>query len=277
MKIVEDNRSNALGTYFETTVTASSIQTSGTITAIGNLVIGSSMQYPTLPATKTLITLYPPYHTGGPWYLKGNDVSEKAYLDLNYGNNLKARIDSDGIFLVDRLRGVVGDNFSVGSKNARIDATDGLMRLYTSASGTNDNGIQISLDGAVTVKCNSVNRHIFFAGGTKTGGTMEVEGIVYGMSPTDSPQTLIEYIIPNVLVEGEVRIELDSIYIKMISYYVAFLSNKNIEIKEKGLNYIIVEGNGITDILIKGQRKDAEDYYRIMGGFTHGSETEVSY
>ena len=60
----------------------------------------------------------------------------------------------------------------------------------------------------------------------------------------------------------------------MISYYVAFLSNKNIEIKEKGQDYIVLVGNGVTDILIKGQRKGADDYFRIMGGIEHGVTEE---
>lgn len=176
----------------------------------------------------------------------------------------------DAATRVPRIYGNGGTpSFYVGTGGCRIEA-DSALRLYTSWMGNADNGINIGTDGSVQIKCNSVNRHIFFAGGTKTGGTMEVEGTVYGMSPTDSPQTLIEYIIPDTLIHGELKLELDPIYIKMISYYVAFLSNKNIEIKEKGQDYIILAGNGTTDILIKGQRKDADDYFRIMGGIEHG-------
>lgn len=163
---------------------------------------------------------------------------------------------------------------SVGDLKCRIDTTGGIFRLYTSEVGVNDSGISIATDGALLVKSNNITVHGFYAGGSKTGGSMEIDGTVYGMSPTDSPQTLIEYIIPDVVVQGELELELDSIYIKMICYYVVFLSNKNIEIKEKGQNYISLSGNGTTDILIKGQRKEADEYFRIMGGIEHGIAEE---
>ena len=162
------------------------------------------------------------------------------------------------------------DKVYIGNNAFRIDTTGGISRLYNSWIGSSDSGIQIWGDGAISIKSYNTTIHRFNANGTKTGGTKEIDGTVYGMSPTDSPQTLIEYIIPNVLVEEELKLELDPIYIKMISYYVAFLSNNNIEIKKKGLNYIILMGNGVTDILIKGQRNDADDYFRIMGGLEHG-------
>ncbi|MBS6504481.1 MAG: hypothetical protein KH415_23245, partial [Clostridium sp.] len=166
------------------------------------------------------------------------------------------------------------DKVYIGNNAFRVDTTGGISRLYNSWIGSSDSGIQIWGDGAISIKSYNTTIHRFNANGTKTGGTKEIDGTVYGMSPTDSPQTLIEYIIPNVLVEEELKLELDPIYIKMISYYVAFLSNKNIEIKEKGLNYIILMGNGVTDILIKGQRNDADDYFRIMGGLEHGVREE---
>lgn len=166
------------------------------------------------------------------------------------------------------------DKVYIGNNAFRIDTTGGISRLYNSWIGSSDSGIQIWGDGAISIKSYNTTIHRFNANGTKTGGTKEIDGTVYGMSPTDSPQTLIEYIIPNVLVEEELKLELDPIYIKMISYYVAFLSNNNIEIKKKGLNYIILMGNGVTDILIKGQRNDADDYFRIMGGLEHGVREE---
>lgn len=213
-------------------------------------------------------------------------MGTKSASPLQFGVNgvRKMTINTDGtvffsnsVFLP-RVKGDSNENrFYVGSGVTRIDTTSGVIRLYTSDVGVSDSGIYIGTDGAVQIKASGVNRHIFNSNGNKTGGSMEIEGIVYGMSPTDSPQSLIEYIIPDVNIEGELKLELDPIYIKMISYYVAFLSNKNIEIIEKGLDYIVLIGNGTTDIMIKGQRKEAQEYFKIMGGFEHGVEEEVSF
>lgn len=193
------------------------------------------------------------------------------------GNNLVA----NGNITTGRLKGNSPNEYNIylGSdvNNTRIDTTSGIMRLFTSGVGVGvDNGILIGTDGNVSIKCNGVEKHGFRADGSKVAGTMEIDGTVYGMSPTDSPQTLIEYIIPNVKVEKELKLQLDKIYIKMVEYYVAFLSNKNIDIKEKGADYIVLTGNGQTDILIKGQRKGADDYFRIMGGLEHGVSKEES-
>ena len=184
---------------------------------------------------------------------------------------------SSPTLVTNRIQGrTAANNFYLGSSNCRIDTTEGFLRLFTSYEGSADYGIRISPSGGFSVMVNNVGKHALNADGSKYGGSMEIEGITYGMSPTDSPQTLIEYIIPNVVVENEKKLELDPIYIKMISYYVAFLSNKNINIKEKGENYILLEGNGTTDILIKGQRKEASEYFKIMGGFEHGTEDKFN-
>lgn len=181
-----------------------------------------------------------------------------------------------GVTGSDRYQGKSeGAKFYLGHDKFRVDTTGGtIARLYNSWGGQPDSGIYIQDDGTVGFRSYNTVRHILYGNGSKTGGSMEIDGTVYGMSPTDSPQTLIEYIIPNVIVKGELKLDLDPIYIKMISYYVAFLSNKNIEVKEKGQDYITLLGNGTTDILIKGQRKGADDYYRIMGGLEHGVTEE---
>ena len=73
---------------------------------------------------------------------------------------------------------------------------------------------------------------------------------------------------------GSKRVELDHIYVQMISYYVAFASNKDIVIAEKGPDYILLEGTGKTDLLIKGQRRNANEYFRIMGGLEEYSDVK---
>lgn len=185
-------------------------------------------------------------------------------------------IDLRGALQVPRISGS-GENVYFGNsdKGTRIEVTGGLMRLYTSWGGGNaDCGISISPDGSTVIRSNNTVKHSFNANGTKTGGTMEIDGTVYGMSPTDSPQTLIEYIEYDINVEGEKVIKLDHIYKKMISKYAVFSSNPDIKIVEKTSDYFKVQGNGIADFVIKGQRKGADEYFRIMGGLEHGVTEE---
>lgn len=172
-----------------------------------------------------------------------------------------------------RIKDATGNNFYVGSDRSRIEGNNTGLRLYQSWIGSPDCGIQIDNSGAVQIRSNNTVKHAFYSGGTKTGGTMDIEGTTYGMSPTDSPQTLIEYIEFNVTIDGETEVFLDDIYSKMISKFTAIISNSDIKLKEKRSNSIILSGNGMTDIVFKGQRKGADQYFRIMNGFiTQGYE-----
>ena len=155
-----------------------------------------------------------------------------------------------------------------------IRAKTSTLSMYVSNESSENTGLYIASTGMVNIYKSGKIVHQFTYNGTKTGGTMEIEGVTYGMSPTDSPQTLIEYITPDIEVNGSKRVELDHIYVQMISYYVAFASNKDIVIAEKGPDYILLEGTGKTDLLIKGQRRNANEYFRIMGGLEEYSDVK---
>ena len=103
---------------------------------------------------------------------------------------------------------------------------------------------------------------------------MEIKGTFYGMAPIDSPQSLIEYVVFNKNIEGETIIELDAIYKEMVSEYAVFSSNPDIKVIEKTKDSFKVQGTGITDFEIKGQRKDGQKYFVIMGGIEHGITEE---
>lgn len=198
----------------------------------------------------------------------GNVVATKGNVQASVGS-----------LVGNRLKGSSNaDRINIGGGNCRIDTTSGVFRLFTSALGGTDSGFYYTKTGnpagGFHIRWDSVDKHIFYANGNKTGGTMEIDGTVYGMSPTDSPQTLIEYVVYDEQVQGEKIIKLDSIYAKMISKYAVFSSNPDIKIIKKEANQFTVQGNGLADFVIKGQRKDGEEYYRIMGGLTHGVTEE---
>lgn len=186
-------------------------------------------------------------------------------------------VDAVALLKVPRICARSGENFFIGSSgNNRVEPTSTGIRIYTTPVGSNDSGLMIQPDGTCVVKANNVTRHAFQSNGTKTGGSMEIDGTVYGMSPTDSPQTLIEYIEYDVEIDGEQKIMLDSIYQKMISKYAVFPSNSDVRVVKKERDSFTVIGKGLCDFCVKGQRKDADEYFRIMGGFEHGNTEEGS-
>lgn len=204
-------------------------------------------------------------------------VSQKAYLDVE-GSVYCSDLTSNSIISATRHRGLTTEGFYVGSGNCRIDPTSGTFRLYTSAIGASDTGIRVDANGTLNIIASGVTRHSFANNGTKSGGTIEVEGTTYGMSPVDSPQVLIEDVLFDVKVNGRTKIQLDNIFAKSISQYAVFSSCGQVQIVEKGADYFIVDGyTGVADFRIVGKRiAEEHKYFEIMGGFAHGIAEEVS-
>ncbi|HHY0049447.1 TPA: phage tail spike protein [Clostridioides difficile] len=142
----------------------------------------------------------------------------------------------------------------------------GALRLYTKSGET---GFVAWDDGTAAIYCDGRERHAFYDDGTKKGGSIEIDGTIFGMSPVDSPQTLIEDILFDVEVEETGTIvKLDSTYAKTISRYAVFPSNGKVEVVEKQNGYFKVSGyTGKVDFSVKGSRIDKEhEYFSIMGG-----------
>lgn len=142
----------------------------------------------------------------------------------------------------------------------------GALRLYTESEET---GFVAWNDGTAAIYCDGRERHAFYDDGTKKGGSIEIDGTIFGMSPVDSPQTLIEDILFDVEVEETGTIvKLDSTYAKTISRYAVFPSNGKVEVVEKQNGYFKVSGyTGKVDFSVKGSRIDKEhEYFSIMGG-----------
>src|SRR5690554_164326 len=95
--------------------------------------------------------------------------------------------------------------------------------------------------------------HTFFPNGTKAGGSIEIDGTTYGMSPIDSPQVLIEYIEFDVeLSETGTKVYVDKTFLKATENFAVFPNNGNVV--EKGSDYFIIAGSGVADVRIVGKR-----------------------
>lgn len=265
----------------------------GNLISSGSLTAGSQL-YSDVSTTRraTLMTLNPPYYAG-PWRVDIFDQTGLSTLGFKFGTNNDAftithtghaytagNITISGYTAVDRHRGRTAANqFYIGDGNCRVDTSNGAIRLYTTAIGaSSDTGIRVDANGTLNVIASGVTRHSFASNGTKSGGTIEVEGTTYGMSPIDSPQVLIEDILFDVYVDGRTEIQLDNIFAKAISKFAVFSNCGQVEIVEKGEDYFVVDGyTGKVDFRIIGQRIDEEHrYFEIMGGFEHGVAEEVS-
>lgn len=149
--------------------------------------------------------------------------------------------------------------FSVGP-NAYIDTRDG----YTYWGQSEGNYMrQRSSDGRIEFVMDGVIRHQFNADGSKVGGTIEIDGETWGMSPIDSPKVLIEDVIfDQVVNEDGVMIELDERLSKALSNYAVFPSRGDVAIVNKTPNSFIVRGPaGKVDLRIIGIRKGKENIY----------------
>lgn len=165
-------------------------------------------------------------------------------LYANAGSGSKNAIATNGKIFVGgegiELSWVGGTPYIDFSRRAGVDCD---MRIMLDSSS---NLCFLSSDYRV--------RHRFGPDGTKTGGTIEIDGNNIGMSPIDSPQVLIETIefdIP--LTADGTKVLLDSRFAKAVNYRFAVFQN-NGRVIEKGPDYFIIAGDGLADIRIVGER-----------------------
>jgi phage minor structural protein len=175
-----------------------------------------------------------------------NDTSNVMYLR------------SDG---VDYPLTYLNGNITNLGNGADTDTGGGNMRVRSSNTG---NYIYISNSdtGAIYFYINGTARHTFYSSGTKSGGSIEINGHTLGMSPIDSPRILLSDFIMNVsLDEIGVKVMLDDYFAAAISEYAVFPSNPKSEIIQKGASYFVVKGTGISDFQVIGKRVGYEETY----------------
>jgi hypothetical protein len=129
-------------------------------------------------------------------------------------------------------------------------------------------GTSVTYSGISLMKGDQINiyfsgklKHQFRGDGTKTGGSIEIDGKTLGMSPIDSPRVLFLDVIPDVEAKPEgTEVRFDAQFAKAMNGYKVF-PNKNVEIEDITPDGFIVVGNGKVDLLILGRRIKYEDTY----------------
>lgn len=187
------------------------------------------------------------------WAFKENP-SDTAYTTMLAWHKTSAKENKGFTFYDD-----VTFNYAV-TFSERFDMSDrGYVRSYTNAVewGVRGTAYNITQFDSGQVQFHAGNAttaaHAFFPNGTKTGGSIEIDGITYGMSPIDSPQVLIEYIEFDVeLSEIGTKVYIDKTFLKATENFAVFPNNGSII--EKGSDYFIVAGSGVADVRIVGKR-----------------------
>lgn len=129
--------------------------------------------------------------------------------------------------------------------------------------------IRVASNGQVAIYVDGTARHIFQPTGTKTGGSYEFEdGRVLGMSPIDSPQAPIEYLLFDVEVTEEgTEVQLDPRFVEIVDgKYSVFVSASDspVRIENKQSDRFTLKGPiQKVDLRLIGIRKDCKNQFWV--------------
>jgi phage minor structural protein len=185
-------------------------------------------------------------NNGGNWAGLSID-NGKMVLDATSDIQIKKNID------------LLGSAIKMPGNQAVVSGSDGLY-LYTDYGAGGDSYLKIKDDGAVFIVVDGQVKHSFYAGGTKSGGSIIIDGKNLGMSPIDSPQILLEYIefdVPLTL-EGT-KVFIEERFRKAIENFAVFPNNG--QVIEKGYDYFVIAGEGVADVRIIGKRVGYTDHF----------------
>ncbi len=191
--------------------------------------------------------------------------SYDGYLDINSSNGVKV----NGLVLATQSW-VTSQNYStgipssianvtdIGNQGAQLDGSGGNARLRSASGNTTMSGQN---DGNIVFYYSGTAKHVFKSDGTKTGGSIEIEGHNYGMSPVDSPRVLISDLIRDIQATEEgTLVEFDSTLSKAINGYSVFVSG-NATITDRTKESFIVTGTEVVDLYVIGTRVQQEEVY----------------
>ncbi len=180
----------------------------------------------------------------------------KADVDNKYFRILAADNSEIAAF-----KGKTGDNEVLfGGTTVRVNASGGVARWMRDSLDY----IRQDAGGRITFYMGGIVRHAFNTDGTKTGGTVDIDGETLGMSPVDSPQVLLTTLVTNVnIVAGQRHvIFLEDRFAKAITEYAVFPScSVRIVKKEKDIFYVESDTNCVCDFMVYGKRVGYESTY----------------
>lgn len=145
-----------------------------------------------------------------------------------------------------------------------IDCRAGVFRMNSAVipgTSVTYSGISLMADNKINIYFSGQLKHQFRADGTKTGGSIEIDGKTLGMSPIDSPRVLFLDVIPDIEAKPEgTEARFDAQFAKAMNGYKVF-PNRPVDIRDKTPEGFTVVGEGKVDLLIIGRRVKYEDTY----------------
>lgn len=186
------------------------------------------------------------------------NANNLAFIDLFM------QVDTTGTLKIDRVQGLTDANVIAlgdpdGQGDKMIDTTGTAVRLMYDSQN-----YIFQSESATVFYFGGSQVHRFNSDGSKVGGSILVDGERLGMSPTDSPRSLVEDIMMNVKVNGRKVVSLDHRLRKIVDgSYTVFSSNPNIVVTEKEKDRFTLEGDGVCDLHIQGERYDKKGQYFV--------------
>lgn len=172
---------------------------------------------------------------------------------------------TDSRVAVDRLAGlanldVIG--FGISEEASYISTrTDGIRLLFDSLSYLKVSPQAVTFFFDDDDNGDATATHIFYSSGNKVAGSINIDGTRWGMSPTDSPRSLISDIMQGVKVDGTATYHLPKKLRNVLHSFAVFPSNPNVKVKKKTAESFTVEGTGTCDFKIIGKRIDKHMQY----------------
>ncbi|MFB4258964.1 phage tail protein [Shouchella clausii] len=156
------------------------------------------------------------------------------------------------VMMTARSNGVTFPSYSTwfGQRQARISPVSNGVQW---TAGNGNYIYQHESNGQVEIYMGGRMMHAFKADGTKQGGAISVDDELLGMSPVDSPQYLIEYMIMDV--EPGKRIFIDERFLKAVGGKFAIFPANGASLKKDNKSFV-VGGAEPTDVRIVGERYD---------------------
>lgn len=203
-------------------------------------------------------------------YIKVTHKPNRGDVEIAYGRYAGRQNSS---FLIKH-------NHAAGSSRPILQADEFDVRIYNTLrfgllqnagiTSTAQESLEYQMDSqnkivqtssAVSYTFDGVARHIFMSNGNKIGGSYEFEdGEILGMSPVDSPQVLIMYLISDLdLDENGVVVQLDDRFVESTSDFTVFPNNG--KVISKDTDSFVIKGEGKADVQIYGLRKGNEHVF----------------
>jgi hypothetical protein len=145
--------------------------------------------------------------------------------------------------------------------NGAVDSGNSSGAWYRWAYNTssyyrlNSSGAAVVVNGSVKATWTSMPKIRL-----EPAGDGIMDGREFGANNPASMQPVLMDFFINIPVNGECRINLDEKFLEFVSSYDVFISSgSNVSVKEKGLDYIILQGTGTVSFFVAGIQRGKEN------------------